>query len=51
MELELGTFEIELYCWLCNSNNCETTYNSEEGCIELKCVDCGNYDRIFFKGD
>ena len=46
MYFEDGLFDIEIYCKMCNSNNVDIEYDSDNNCIKVKCADCGCEDNF-----
>lgn len=48
MEFDNGTFDIDIYCNMCDSNKYELEYDAEENCVIVTCSDCGNIDRLYF---
>lgn len=51
MEFDNGTFDIDIYCNMCDSNKYELEYDAEENCVIVTCSDCGNIDRLYFDND
>lgn len=45
VEFEDGTFEIEIFCKICDSDKVELEYDKDNDCILVTC-ECGNIDRL-----
>lgn len=50
MYLNNDTFDIEVYCKMCDSDNVELCYDYDNSCINIKCNSCGNTDILYLHG-
>lgn len=48
MYFENDTFDVEIYCKICSSDNVDLTYDLDRECVNVKCNKCGNNDTLYF---